>query len=478
MNIFSSVKWSFFSEVASKLIQPLTFIFLARILTPEDFGLVAAALMLIAFAQIFSEAGMGKAVVQSKLEVQETATAGFWINLGLATLVFCALNFLAPLLASTVIQDERAAKVIHVMSIQVVIGAFAAMQIAILQRDLNFKSLFWVRFATVSVPGIASVPLAISGYSYWSIVIGSILGQLLQVVVLWRVSNWRPGLQMRAAVAKQIARFGSWVTLSALLTWFYAWVDVLIVGFYLGVSELGVYRTGNQFVMLLTGLAFAPLLPVMYSYFSRIHESPGELKKAVLLALNLLRILCVPLGVFLHAYSSELALFVFGEKWSGIEMVISFMALMHMLSWLVGLNNEIYRASGHPWLETIVTASLIAVYLVGYLYAIQDGLHKFLGIRVLLAAIACILHMIILSRFIGISLLAELVKLIKVITISFGLIVTSHYCFDGWLFSLPDFPKIIIGVVAMLFAVLVNIKLEKKELAPVLPAAALKLLRL
>lgn len=474
MDISSPIKWSFLSEVAGKLIQPLTFIFLARILTPEDFGLVAAALMLISFAQIFSEAGMGKAVIQSKLDVQVTATVGFWINLGLATAVFCALNFLAPLLATAVINDERAANVIHVMSIQVVIGAFAAMQIAILQRDLSFKSLFWVRFATVSVPGIASVPLAVFGFSYWSIVIGSIVGQLMQVIVLWRLSNWRPVFQMRAEVAKQIARFGSWVTLSALLTWFYAWVDVLIVGMYLGVSELGVYRTGNQFVMLLMGLAFAPLLPVMYSYFSKIHASPGELKKAVLLVLNLLRIFCVPLGMFLYTYSSEVALVIFGEKWSGVEAVISFMALMHMLSWLVGLNNEIYRASGHPWLETVVTASLITVYLIGYLYAIQDGLNQFLWVRVLLSAIACILHMIILSRFTGINLMTEIVKFLKVLLISSALILTSYHLLEGFFFDFPSIFQVLVGGVAMVLAVALNIKLEKRELGPVLPAAVVK----
>ena len=120
MSLVSSVRWSFLAELANKAIQPLVFIMLARILTPDDFGIVAAAMLIIAFTQIFWEAGLGKAIIQLEGDIQEAASVAFFTNAALAFLMAVLLIVFANDLAKFVTQGPAAALVIKMMSLQVV----------------------------------------------------------------------------------------------------------------------------------------------------------------------------------------------------------------------------------------------------------------------------------------------------------------------------------------------------------------------
>ncbi len=163
MSVLNALKWSFLGELASKAVQPVVFIVLARLLTPEDFGVMAAAMMVIAFSQIFWEAGMGKALVQRQTDIEAAANAAFWINIALGILIASLLFLFAKPIARSFFQDERVTPVLQAMTIQVLLGALSSVQTALLQKEMGFKKLFWVRFATVSLPGIASIPLALHG---------------------------------------------------------------------------------------------------------------------------------------------------------------------------------------------------------------------------------------------------------------------------------------------------------------------------
>lgn len=211
MSFTHALKWSFASELAAKAIQPVVFIVLARLLTPEDFGVMTAAMMVIAFSQIFWEAGMGKALIQRQTDIEEAANAAFFINIALGFGIAGVLYLFAEPIAQTFFQDDRVTAVLQVMTLQVLLGALSSIQTALLQKEMGFKKLFWVRFATVSLPGLASIPLAWNGMGYWALVAGNLIGQLVQAIMLWRISPWRPKLNTDTAVTKEISEFGAWV---------------------------------------------------------------------------------------------------------------------------------------------------------------------------------------------------------------------------------------------------------------------------
>ena len=378
MSLTHALKWSFYSELASKLVQPVVFIVLARMLTPEDFGVMSAALMVIAFSQIFWEAGMGKALIQRHTDINDAANVAFWVNLGLAAIIAGLIYIAASPIALILFQDPRVISVIHVMTAQVFLGALGSVQTALLQKEMGFRKLFWVRFASVSLPGIASIPLAWLGLGYWSLVAGTLVGQVLQVVMLWRLSLWRPHWGFRVPVAKEMGRFGAWVGLSGLMAWIYAWMDALIVGMYLGNHDLGLYRTGNQLSIMIFALIFGPVTPVFYSQLSKMATNCNSLPAAAYLVMRLISLISFPVAFLMLSLSKFIEQIVLGEEWIGVGHVVGVMALTHGISYITSMNGEVYRAAGRPNIETIVMAIPIPIYAAVYVGLAPLGLDLFL----------------------------------------------------------------------------------------------------
>lgn len=416
MSLANALKWSFMAELASKAVQPVVFIVLARLLSPEDFGVMAAAFMVMAFSQVFWEAGMGQALIQRRNDVDAAANAAFWINIVLGVTVALVLLLAAGPLGKAVFHDERVAAVIQFMTLQVFLGAVCSVHTALLEKDMAFKRLFWVRLATVSVPGLASIPLAWNGMGYWALVAGVLVGQAAQVAMLWRMSGWRPRWDFDRTVAREMARFGIWVGASGLLAWFFLWADSLIVGVYLGSHDLGLYRTGNQFAAMVFAVMFGPISPVLYSHLARINGDGARLRAAAGKVVRTLTAVAIPVAVIVFFLSDQLAGVLFGPKWDGLGLVLGVMALMHGLSWVVGLNGEIYRAMGKPSRETIVTGALLLVYLVAYLYSVRFGLEPFVWTRLGLAVVALALHLVVLALLLKIAI-APLVAHLAVVSL-------------------------------------------------------------
>ena len=404
MSLTHALKWSFLSELASKAISPIVFVVLARLLTPEDFGVMSSALMVISFSQIFWEAGMGKALIQRQTDTDEAANVAFWINMCLGVVIAGLLFITAEPIARIFFHDVRVIAVIQVMTIQVFLGAVSSVHTALLQKEMGFKKLFWVRFATVSLPGLASIPLAWNGMGYWALVVGTLVGQAAQVMMLWNMSHWRPKLTFHIQVAKELGRFGAWVGAYGLLAWFYIWADSLIVGMYLGSHDLGLYRTGNQVVAMIYGTMFGPLTVVLYSHLVKIGNDKQMLREVAVKLIKTLTFIAIPVGMIIFSMADLLGDVLFDEKWKGVGIVIGVMALMHSYGWIVGMNGEFYRAMGKPSYETIITATTLIIYLLAYLYSIKFGFYTFIWTRFSLSLGALFLHLLVIRKILSLPL--------------------------------------------------------------------------
>jgi len=439
MNLGHALKWSFLSELAAKLIQPAVFIILARLLTPEDFGVMSAALMVISFSQIFWEAGMGKALIQRQTNIEEAANAAFWINIGLGTVIASLLFIVANPVAQTFFHDERVAVVLQIMTVQVLLGAVSAVHTALLQKDMSFRRLFWVRFATTGLPGLASIPLAWNGMGYWALLTGTLIGQATQVALLWQLSHWHPKWSFSFAVAKEMGRFGAWVGASGLLGWFYVWADSLVVGLYFASHELGLYRTGNQFASMIFTMLFGPVVPVLYSHLSRTPRKADSTTQAAETTLKAITLIAIPLGVITYTLSGPISNLLFEEKWHGIQLVIGVMSLANSLAWIVGMNGEFYRATNKPKYETIVMAIAIFAYIPIYFTCAQQGLIIFLWGRLVATIFGVSIQIYILHRLIKINLAHTIGFILKIGAVMAIFYISSSHLIkpDVSLFSLP-----------------------------------------
>ena len=214
--VLHAFKWSILGEATSRLVGPAVLLVLARLLTPEDFGVVASATIVTSLCQAVADAGLGKALVQHRGPVAPFADAAFWISLPISIVLALVLMAGAAPIASF-FGDVRVEAVVRLLALQVPFEAIAAIFTALLQRELAFRQLFWVRLLTAGLPALVSIPMALHGLGYWALVAAALAGQVLQCLVLWHCSQWHPQRRLDRAAAGQLVRFGRWTAISALL---------------------------------------------------------------------------------------------------------------------------------------------------------------------------------------------------------------------------------------------------------------------
>lgn len=393
--LMQSFKWSALAEIASKIIPPIFYIITARILSPDEFGIVASSAMVIAFATIFWEAGLAQSLIQNnEQDIQlKIANIVFYSNIGLSLFIYLLIYFSAEYIA-LLLNDNRLETVLQVSGISLLIGSAMSVQTALFQKKFQFKELFYSRMVAAIVPGVVSIILALRGYSYWALVFGNIVSIAIQALVLWSLSTWRPSLSYDTAVAKKIFSFSKWVLFSAVLSWFFIWGDVFIIGMFFTSSEVGLYRTGNYFVGAIIGLITMPLVPVLYSYFSSIQNDKPTIKRSLLFSSKSVSLIVLPIGLGLYLAQDIIASIIFGNNWIGISTVIGYLALMHAVSWIIGFNNEAYKAIGKPYVETIILITTLFFYIIIYYLSARIGFDFFIKTRFFLALAAVFIHIV------------------------------------------------------------------------------------
>lgn len=396
----SALRWSILGEAATRIASPVVLLVLAALLSPEDFGVVAAATVVIALAQALSEAGLGRAIVQRQDRVHDAATTGFWMNLAFALLLAAALVFCAPAIARF-FDAPDVAPVTAVLALQLPLAALGTIHTALLQRELAFRRIFFARLASATLPALVSVPMALAGHGYWALVLGSLAGQAVQAIILWHRAPWSPRPAFDVQLAGELIAFGKWAMASAVFAWAFGWLDTVVVGHYLGTATMGLYRTGASLVLLAFGLVFAPLLPVVYSLMARTAGDPGRISANVMEFASSAMALSLPVAAIALAVGPEVDALLGESGWHGIGNVMALFAVAQAFAWLVGANGEAYRALGKPQVETWIMGVSLLAYAAGYLAVIGAGLTALLLMRIGLTGLGLAAQILIAHRVLG-----------------------------------------------------------------------------
>jgi len=392
----TAIKWSFLTEVASKLIRPVAFLVLGRFLLPEDFGVVAAAMMVIAFSQVFWEAGMSKAIIQRKKNLFTAASTAFWINISFAIIILSLIWIFSNNIALTLFQNADVGPVLRVMCFYILLVSLGAVHVAKMQREMDFEKLFWIRLISFGVPAFISVPLAIYGLGYWAVIFSTIIGELANLIIIWRSSKWRPQFIFSVRIARELAGFGFWVSLSALLAWFYLWGDSLFVGLYLTGHDLGIYRYGTMAIASIFSVLAGPILPVIYSYLSDEFRKQTERSSVISKVLLGERIMASGLftaTLFIFYFADFFVLTLLGNEWTDLSEIIALIALSSSIAFTVSLKQEAYRAFGRPDVETKIMSISLLVRVIFYMFSVQHGLIIFLYARLVSTVIGVFNHL-------------------------------------------------------------------------------------
>lgn len=367
------IVWSVIQKWGRELISLLTLVILSRLLEPEAFGLVAMATVFTDFVEIFLDQGFGSAIVQrDDLERGHLDTA-FWTSM-LTGIVLAAVGIAAAGPVAALFGEPRLVPILRWLSITFIFGGLSSTQMAILQRELVFKSLAARSLAATLVGGIVGMSLAFAGFGVWSLVAQKMAIGLAGVLVLWRASDWRPGLNVSRKHFKELFSFGVSILGSKSLVFFSRRTDDFLIGYFLGPTMLGYYSVGYRLLLVIMRVVTGITNAVAFPTFSRLQQNPRRMRRAFYKVTQYTSLLAIPVFMGLAVLAPELVPALFGEQWAPSVPVMQVLALIGILQSVLAFNGSVIKASGKPswYLGILLLTSVCSV--IGFLIAVRWGI--------------------------------------------------------------------------------------------------------
>ena len=319
--------WSFSSRACVQVVQFVIAIILARLLSPEDYGVVGLAYVAIALVECFANLGIGGAIIQKKEVDELDYNTCFWAELCVRLLVFGIVFFIAPYFARYY-GKPILVKLIRVIVISGLLGVACAIPNLKLTRAMDFKTTSWIGVVSTLTSGVLAVIAAFCGFGMWALVVQNMVGTIVSVpLLLWKVP-WRPKLQFSFQKFRHFINFGYKLLFSGILETVYNNISSLIVGKAFSVEALGFYTKGKKLPKMVMESVNGPINNVAFPMFSKLQDDVGKNKAALRKALMTSIFFVAPIMTELAVTAKPVVLLLFGEKWLPAVPFLRIMAIV------------------------------------------------------------------------------------------------------------------------------------------------------
>jgi len=315
--VISGIRWSGAIQFVGESIRIVVSVILARLLAPEDFGLLAMASVVTGFLVLFQYMGARGIIIQRKELPPDLVNSLFVLNLAFGFIMALGLLLGASALAM-LYKTNQVAPVIRVLGLAFIITSFGTVPGSLLARNMRFDLIARVRFIEVAVYGGVAIILAYSGWGVWALVAASLISSIVSTVRLWMVSHWRPGWTFNWAEVKKITGYSLNLTGSSIVEYATRNVDRFIIGRWLGSALLGHYSIANRFCLLPLDTVAPVLMRVLFPALSRLQDDVARLQKIFLRACGGIAFITLPLMTGLCILAGPFVLGVLGPKWKPV----------------------------------------------------------------------------------------------------------------------------------------------------------------
>lgn len=440
---FSGVMWQFAYRIGTNGIQFLTYLILARLLQPQDFGIIAIVGVFINFTNLLVNSGLGTALVQSK-EVDEIDYSSIlYVSITIALLFYSIIFFTAPYIAGYYHQEEII-WVLRIYAISVLFFSINGVQSSILFRKLEFKKISILSSIPVILSGIISVLMAFWGFGVYALVANSISSGFISVILFAIILKWIPKRTFSIIRIKKLFSFSYKILLGNLIEEMYKSIYPLIIGKVFNTKTLGFYNFGRQMPSLLTATINASVTSVAFPLYSRNQDDIFTVKAMVRQSVTLGNFFVFPLMACLAAISEQLVPLLFTEKWlSGIPYLQLF-CIIYGLSHLDTYNFHAISAIGMSdvFLKYQVIKKILGVLLL--LITLPFGIIVIMYGQVFFAILSLIINLKPNYEWLGYSIKEQLNDIWPYLLASLIMFVGIRLC---GLIEISIFLKLILEVI-------------------------------
>lgn len=368
------VGWSFIDNIASSGITFLVGLILARLLTPEEYGVMAMIAIFIAVSNSIIDSGFSNALIR-KVQIERVDyNTVFYFNLAISIFLYFALFLSSPAI-SVFFKEPILVEVMRVIGWVLIINALAIIPRTIFVREVNFKTQTKVSLISSISSGGIGVGMALAGMGVWSLVGQQLSRQLLNTLFLWIYCKWQPALEFSVKSFKEMFSFGSKLLFSGLIDTIYKDIYYLIIGRFFSSALLGQYTRAQQFNIIFSSNLTAVVQRVSYPVLSSIQNEPERLREAYRKVIKTTMLVTFACMLGLAAVAKPLIIILIGEKWLPAVGFLQIICFSGMLYPLHAINLNILNVKGRSdlFLKLEIIKKIIAIgpITIGVFYGIE-----------------------------------------------------------------------------------------------------------
>ena len=375
----SGMIWTYSQQFGSQFLTFLVSLVLARLLLPEEFGLIGMLAIFIGIGTALFDGGLTSSLIRSQDLDEEDYSTVFYFNLVCSIILYLLLFVAAPFIAQFYEQPVLI-DVTRVYGLTFIIAAFGTVQNTILTRELQFKKQALITFPAMVLSGIVGIVMAYMGFGVWSLVISALVNAFLVSLFLWLSAAWYPKLLFNKIKFHEHFHYGYKLTLSGVLDIIFTNIYQIIIGKFYSVAQVGYYTRANSLMMLPVGNISGALNRVIFPVFSKVQDDVPRLRSVYKQVMQLVLFIVTPLMMVFAILAKPLTIFLFTEKWLPMVPIFQIICLSGVLYPIHLYNLIVLQVKGRSDLflklevikKVMVTVVLVITLYFGF-YALLWG---------------------------------------------------------------------------------------------------------
>ena len=376
------------AQAANFCVYTVSTMVLARLLSPEDFGLVGMVTAVTGFLRVFKDAGLSVATVQREVITHEQISTLFWVNMVVGILLAIVSLVLAPLLA-IFYREPRLIWITVAMGASFVFGAASAQHEALLRRQMRFKALAAIEMISLAAGICVGIGMALNGFGYWALVAMPIATALANLVAVWTALSWRPGPPRRGSGARAMLHFGASLAGVNLLNYLWRNADNVLIGWHWGAGPLGFYQKAYGLLLLPINQVNSPISGVAVSSLCRVQGDPERLRRYFIGGYTMAASITLPIVLAVTVFADDIITLLLGGRWFEAVGIFRLLAPAALIGALLNPMGWLFVATGRAdrqfKLTVVWSALVVLAFVAGLGYGPQGVAIGYSAMTTLLA---------------------------------------------------------------------------------------------
>lgn len=371
--VLRALSWSAGGKVFSQVISLGFGIALARMLTPDDFGLIAMMMVFTGFAALLTDVGLGSALVQKADVTELHYNTVFWTNLGLGIALTAVICFCSPLIAEFYGRQELT-DLGYILSLQFVLGALALVPRQRLVKELSFKVVTVADFLGMLVGGIVAVYMAKAGYEYWALAWQFVVLRVVATVYVWAYARWIPAFSFSKHALAELFGFSFYVFATRMIQYATKQADKLLAGRFLGGNAVGLLDKAQSMMLFPLSNVSHVVGKVMFPALSMIQNDKDRVRSVYSRCTQAIALLTFPMMAGMFAVAENFVFGVLGEQWADLVIILRILCVAGVAISIVTVTGSVYLSQGMAKLQFKVNLLTRPIALLGVIVGIQWGI--------------------------------------------------------------------------------------------------------